>query len=320
MVSDVQVPQKRDLVRSGRSVSHRAGSMFCVAGPIDNDAMIMNLAAPRGGVCTRTDLLDHGVTRSAIDERVRRGLLEPVCRGVYVISGLASRIHGFAVVPPVGSEPVDVLVENRTNRRLDGVVLHRVRRMPDAADVMTLNGLTVTTPARTIVDLASVVGPNRLRHIIQTQVRDNNPSAAEVIACFERVARQGVPGSAALRRQLHLLFGDQPITYSVLEEVLRNLLQSAGIGGFEAQYRPPWYDGLRGVVDFAHPELRLVVEADGRRWHSREQEMADDRRRDRLAVRHGWTTLRFTWAEVTGSPAAVIADVRAVMATRAAAA
>ncbi|MDH3300933.1 MAG: endonuclease domain-containing protein [Acidimicrobiia bacterium] len=89
---------------------------------------------------------------------------------------------------------------------------------------------------------------------------------------------------------------------------------------FEPQFRPPWYDGLRGVVDFAHPNLRLVVEADGRRWHSREQEMAADRRRDRLAARHGWVTMRFTWAEITGRPAAVASELRAVVATRALAA
>lgn len=314
-----------------------------MAGPIDTDARIMELAAPRGGVCTRAELMALGVTPGAIDQRVRRHFLEPVCRGVYLIAALATvwtplyravaalpqaiishltagRIQGLPVEPPDDSDPVHVLVENATNRRLDGLVLHRVRRLPDAADVMVVNGLPVTAPARTIVDLAAMVGPNRLRHIIETQVRDDNPSADELIACFERVARQGVPGSAALRRQLHLLFGDRPATRSVLEEALWQLMRASSITGFEPQFRPPWYDGRRGVVDFAHPGLRLVVEADGRRWHSREQEMAADRRRDRLAAQHGWVALRFTWAEITGRPAAVAAELQAVMATRAAAA
>ena len=217
-----------------------------MAGPIDNDVRIMELAAPRGGVCTRAELVAHGVAPGAIDQRVRRGFLEPVCRGVYLITALvnawtpmyravaalpsaiishltAGRFRGFPVEPPLGWEPVHVLVENGTNRRLDGVVLHRVRRLPEAFDMQVVNGLPITGPARTIVDLASAVGPDRLRH-----------------------------------------------------------------------------------------------EADGRRWHSREQEMAGDRRRDRLAVRHGWVTLRFTWAEITGRPSAVASELRAVLATRAA--
>lgn len=314
-----------------------------MAGPIDNDARIMQLAAPKGGVCTRAELVAHGVTPGAIDQRVRRQLLEPVCRGVYLIAALvtswtplyravaalpravishltAGRIQEFPVEPPGDSDPVHVLVENGTNRRLDGVVLHRVRRLPDAADVVMLNGLPVTGPARTVVDLAAVVGPNRLRHIIETQVRDDNPSSADLIACFERVARQGVPGSGELRRQLHLLFGERPVTRSALEGALWRLMEANGIVGFESQFRPPWYDGLRGVVDFAHPGRRMVVEADGRRWHSREQEMAEDRRRDRLAARHGWVTMRFTWAEIQGRPTAVASELRAVVAARAVAA
>jgi very-short-patch-repair endonuclease len=44
--------------------------------------------------------------------------------------------------------------------------------------------------------------------------------------------------------------------------------------------------------------------------------MADDRRRDRAAVRHGWVVLRVTWADVTDRPAATAQEIAAVVAGR----
>ena len=107
-----------------------------MAGTIEYDATIMQLAGRRGGVCTRADLLAHGLTRGAIDRRIRERLLEPVCRGVYLISsladnstplhravisvprsvifeGTAARVLSFPVVPSVGPIPVDVVTPVR---------------------------------------------------------------------------------------------------------------------------------------------------------------------------------------------------------------
>ena len=211
---------------------------------------------------------------------------------------------------------VDVIVPENCGRRLAGVAVHRRRRPPIGCDVQTVDGLPVTAPARTIVDLASVVGPHRLRHIVQTQVGKERPTRDELIACFDSVARQGVNGIGPLRRLLVELFGDRSVSGSVLEVAVADLLEAGGISGFVPQYRPPWYDGRRGIVDFAHPELRIIVEADGRRWHRRDQEMAEDRRRDRVAASHGWLTLRVTWAEVTKRPAATTHELRAAVDAR----
>lgn len=60
----------------------------------------------------------------------------------------------------------------------------------------------------------------------------------------------------------------------------------------------------------------MVVELDGRRWHTTAQAQTEDRRRDRLATTHGWVTLRFGWAEVVHRPAAVVDECRAVLAAR----
>ncbi|MDH3292935.1 MAG: DUF559 domain-containing protein [Acidimicrobiia bacterium] len=308
---------------------------------IQADRLVMRVAAPRGGVCTRAELLERGLGASTVDDRVRHGMLRPIRRGVYVVDELANEatlrhaatlaipasiishltageMLGFALPNRAPGRPVDVIVPNGTSLRLPGVVLHRQRRPPGGDDVVIIDGLPVTAPARTIVDLSAVVGRARLQHIVQTQIVDGNPPVDTLVACFHAVARRGVTGIGALRGALGALLDDQPVLRSKLEQATADLLATAGIEGFIAQYRPPWYDGRQGVVDFAHPGLRIVLEADGRRWHRRDQEMANDRRRDRLAAAHGWGTVRVTWPEVTCRPGSTAADLAAVMTARAA--
>ncbi len=73
---------------------------------------------------------------------------------------------------------------------------------------------------------------------------------------------------------------------------------------------------LAGRVDFAWPEHGLIVETDGRGTHDTFIAFTDDRVRDRAHVLAGYTTLRFTWAEVEHDPETVIADLRAYFSRR----
>lgn len=310
-----------------------------MAGSIDYDKAVLVTAAQRSGVCFREELLDRGLSRSAIDRRVRAGLLRSVGRGVYVVDELtgahtpmeralalvplsvlshltAALLRCFPIDPGADRGTVHVTVPPGVSRRLDGIVIHPVRRHLTLDDVSVVDGLPVTSPARTAFDLAALVGRSRLRHIVQTQIRDGSLEPSQLIACFDANARRGVNGVSTLRPVLASMFDETDIGRSALEEALGQLLETYRISGFEPEYRPPWFDGIRGTVDFADPSLRIVLEADGRRWHRRDQEMASDRRRDRLAAAHGWITLRMTWFEIVERPASTAAEIRAVVERR----
>jgi very-short-patch-repair endonuclease len=225
------------------------------------------------------------------------------------------RLHELPV--PVEQTDVEVTVPfGDGGRRFDGVIVHRTR-LPLAIDVITLDdGLPVTSLARTVFDLASCLRPNRLEHVIQTAMIHRGLTADEFWACYQPLARRGVRGLRALRRTMVKLLDDQPTPQSELEAMTDRLLVHHGIAGFRRQYRPPWYDGVRGVVDFAHPEARLVLEADGRSWHATTQAMAEDRRRDRLAAAHGWTVLRIVASELTVRPDSTVDEIRSIVTTR----
>lgn len=307
-----------------------------MAGTIDYDKLVLAAAGKRNGICFREELLEQGMSRSAVDRRVRAGLLTAVGRGVYLVPELTDARtplqRALALVPlailshltaavlrvfPVDRRSdqggIHVTTAHHVGRRADGIVIHALRRRLAPEDVGVVDDLPVTSPARTVFDLAALLTRPRLRYTVQTLIRDGSLEPGQLIACFDANARRGVNGVSTLRPVLASMFDPADIERSALEEALARLLAANEINGFQQQYRPPWFDGIQGTVDFAHPSLRIVLEADGRRWHRRDQEMAGDRKRDRLAAAHGWVTLRVTWYEVVERPASTAADIKAVV-------
>jgi very-short-patch-repair endonuclease len=298
--------------------------------------MILAVAARAAGVCTRAELVREGVPEPTIGNRVRAGFLARVASGVYEVPALvgpgtgyhraakahprgaishlaAARLWGMAVARVAPDEPIVVTVPVGASVRtgVAGVVVRSTRRwIADDLGRPRL-GLVATSVARTIVDLAGTpMTGRRLAHLVQTEVVAGRVTLAEVGACLDRVGGRGVAGAGRLARLLAELDDGQPVPDSELERRLSALVDRRR---FHSQYRPPWYDGVRGVVDLADPASRVVVEADGRRWHTTAQAMADDRRRDRVAAVNGWVVIRVTWGDVVDRPEEIEAEIAATV-------
>lgn len=302
--------------------------------PTEVDAVILKVAAARGMVLTISQLEAAGISRFQVHRRLGR-LLTQVTDGVYAVGAMTNEVrlraalaalpqavvsHGTAAgylgLPLPASDDISVLLcGRRTRRRIEGVEIHLTRWLP-LADVTSVDGLPMTSVARTICDLSVRYPVRRLRHLAEHAVVERLATAAELQACILGWRRQGRPGSAVLRRLEQLLLDDEPVPPSELERRAVALFRRGRLPAWVSQYRPPWYDGVRGVVDIAWPEFRVVVELDGRRWHATTQAHVEDRRRDRLAAQHGWLTLRFGWQEIVERPDAVIEECRAMLASR----
>ena len=111
--------------------------------------------------------------------------------------------------------------------------------------------------------------------------------------------------------------GDKPPD-SVLEPALARVLLRHGLptAVFHRRVRA---GGRVFEVDFAYPELRIVIEVDGWQHHGRRDAFERDRARDAALVAAGWVVLRFTWLQVTRRPAWVAAQIAATLAVRSAA-
>jgi very-short-patch-repair endonuclease len=178
------------------------------------------------------------------------------------------------------------------------------RRVIPAELIVERSGLRYTAPALTALDLCGTVGGDAIDQALRSRRTTLNHFHRAMRLTADRV---GNP----LRRDLLLDSRDEP--WSAAERLLHRLLRSAGITGWKAN-QPVVVDGLTYYIDVLFRDVRLVVEIDGREYHSAKDAFETDRWRQNVLVLEGWCVLRFTWAMVKERPDEVLAMVRRALA------
>jgi hypothetical protein len=182
---------------------------------------------------------------------------------------------------------------------------HRARRLAD--HVTTHLGIPVTTPARTILDLAAVLQRRPLERLLDQAEH----ARLTDIAALEALARAhtGHRGAGKLLATLSAHEPGSTGTRSGLEERFLALCQTHGLP------RPLVNHDLAGKErDLIFPEHRLVVEIDSWTHHRSRHAFENDRYRDATLLGAGYRTLRFTDTQLEAEPRSVAATVRAVLA------
>lgn len=211
-----------------------------------------------------------------------------------------SRFHDVAVARNVrtlgnASDPKPVLVRRQLAITADDLLRHAC-------------GLLVTTPCRTLRDLAAVLSHEAL------------------VCAIDDGLRRSLVTREALQEQLALAKGSRHVARlsGALEvaddgaatpaETLARLLLRPLLPGLRCQVpvTEPWGE-MVAILDLADEELMLAIEVDGKRGHAGQQMVAKDRRRDRRTAALGWHTERVTWAELRRQPWAVVRRIAAVV-------
>jgi Transcriptional regulator, AbiEi antitoxin len=277
---------------------------------IDHD--IAAIAKHQGGVVARQQLVTLGLSRSAIDRRIRAGRLHPLHRGVYAVGHRAVVALGRRWAAVLGCGPgavlshrhagaawalrrssavlIDVTVPATGLASRPGIRLHWRPSMP-ADEVTTLDGLPITTPARTLLDLAA--GGLRGRHLEAAVDAAERMRLLDFADLHELLARYpGRPGTPSLKAVLARYRGGD--TRSVLGEIVAELCDRCDLP------RPLENCVVEGKVRaFYWPHARLVVEADSFAFHRSPSALDDDRERDVTLTLAGHRSLRFTWEQAT---------------------
>jgi very-short-patch-repair endonuclease len=170
------------------------------------------------------------------------------------------------------------------------------------------HGLRVTTPARTLLDLAASTPRAELERLTEEAQVQKLASTAELLAVIERGA--GRPGVVKLRAVLDLI--DEPLlTRSEAERRLRDLCRSAALPMPRMNIRRAGWE-----VDAVWDAQSLVVEVDGHEFHSPKAQFERDRRKDADLMLAGYRVLRITWRRLTREPEQVIALLAAALSLR----
>ena len=292
------------------------------AGDYDStiEARVEELAGGQHGLVTRAQLLGIGLGKGAVKYRVNSSRLWPVQRGVYRVGPLVSpRMREMAAVlacgpkavishrsvavvwqqlpPPRELAPMDVTVRSQDRRRRPGVRLHRCEGLePD--EVTTIEGIPVTTPARTLLDLASTVSSRELEQALARAERSGLVKREKLLSLVARHPRhRGARVLLSLLRE-----GAAPaFTRSEAEERFLALMRKSRLPVPETNVTLEGYE-----VDFLWRRERLVVEVDGFAFHSSPGQFERDRTRDAQLSAEGLQVVRVTWRQLVNEPEAML--------------
>ena len=292
--------------------------------PQRRDSAAWALAARQHGVVARGQLLGLGFTERAIRHRRASGRLHPVGRAVYAVGRpqLTRHGHWMAAVLSCGpgaalshesaaelwqirsgsSGEIEISVDARKDPRPPGIRVHR-RAILTPGDLGTRANIPVTSPIRTILDLAVRLSPNQLEATINEADKRDLVDPESLRAALE--AHTGQPGVGRMRTVLDRR--TFTLTDSELERRFLPIARRAGLTRPKTQQR---LSGFR--VDFYWPDLGLVVETDGLRYHRTPAEQSRDRLRDQAHAASGLTPLRFTHAQIRYEPGHVEATLAKV--------
>jgi very-short-patch-repair endonuclease len=272
------------------------------------------LARRQHGVVTRQQLLEFGLSAQSIKHRVARGRLHSVVRGVFAVGRPELTQHGrwMAAVLSCGPEAalshddagallgirrrrsgaIEVSIPFGAPRRRPGIIVHR-RRNLTADDITVRNGIPVTTPVCTLIDLATRLEKGQLEAAINEADKRDLIDFELFPSVLNKLAPR--PGLGVLRKTLDR--STFTLTDSELERRFLPIARKAGLPPPETQR---YVNGFR--VDFYWSDLGLVVETDGLRYHRTPAQQARDRRRDQAHSAIGLTALRFTHDQVRFEP------------------
>jgi very-short-patch-repair endonuclease len=176
--------------------------------------------------------------------------------------------------------------------------------MLEVHDTTRHKGIPITTPARTLIDLAATFDYRALRRTLREAQR-NLVTIRQIVETRDRLGPRR--GTANLTRILAT--GHAP-TRSELEDAVLELLLKAGFKRPDVN-RPLTIQGRTIIPDFRWPEQRLIIEADGAEWHDDRLTREDDAEKQALLEAHGERVVRVTWAQAVTHRAQTIRRIRA---------
>lgn len=281
--------------------------------PQDNhgESPINSLAARQYGYFGREQLEALGLTRGAVEHRLRARRLVRVHQGVYSLGPPRREpaAQAFAAVLACGpgaalshssaaflwglskrwQTPPEVTVTRDARR--DGITTHRTGSL-DRRDIRTHLGIRMTSAARTLLDIAPRLTDPELTRAINDGRLSRRIYPAELEALLARL-----PTHRGAKRIRALVTPSAGPTRSELEDTFVAFTRRHGLPEPQINARVAGYE-----VDALFAEQKVIVELDGWEFHSDRRSFEGDRERDAALLAAGYVTVRITWERLTGDP------------------
>jgi len=285
------------------------------------DVRIAEIAGGQHNRISLGQLLALGLTDSAIKHRVQQGRLVVVEQAVFAVAPVlddpwgrwmgatltaprtclshtsAALAWGLRAPRPSEDGVVTVTRPGSGGRRRHGNVLaYRSETLED--NVTALNRVPITTPGRTLVDLAARASPEALAKMVREALRLRHATIADLEAALAlNAGRRGVLRLAEILARL----SDLPL-HRARSDAESRALEVISAAGHAVPHLNRRIAGEE--ADLCWPRERLIVEIDGRGFHL---DPAEDLRKQRAWEGDGWTVRRLGAQEVFDAPERLLA-------------
>jgi very-short-patch-repair endonuclease len=282
------------------------------------DRLIEHIAREQHGVFNIRQARAVGATDAMIRSRLANGTWIREVRGVYRLAAFprtwlqrlsaaalskenahigvkaAAALHGLDGFSPCRPELIVAPGSNHESK------IARVHEFAES-EATVVTGIRATTIRQTLIDVAGVVPREKLRRAAELAAIEGLVTVEDLGARFLEIEHLRPHGVGDLRAVLDEI-GDAGYVppQSELERILYGMLARLGID-FVRQAELSWRSPLPMIVDAFVPSWPLIIEADGRRWHTRVADRERDHDRDNVAAAHGVPVMRFTHRMLTRS-------------------
>lgn len=291
------------------------------------DRRLAQLLAAQHGCVARRQLLAAGLSRTQIQTRIARGQLERAHRGVYSVIGAPDQplrretaallacgpaaalgrmtaARMWKLIPTArDTDRIDIVMPTGSRGRSRAGIQIRQTTTLTTNDLRRNHGLPVTSPERTLIDIASLdsVGNRTLETALDEALGQRITSLTKLTEQIRN--HQAQPGAARLN---HLIAArtTSTITKRQAEALFLSLIRQAGLPDPETQAKVGVFE-----IDAYWPQARFAVEYDSHQWHALKTNFERDRRKDRALQRLSIQVLRITWEQMRNDALALMVDI-----------
>ena len=278
--------------------------------------LLAELSRRQFGLLTRQQLLNIGFSSSAITRAWERGELAPYLPNVWRVTAasrcweqrplgavlwagevtVASHITGaflHELLPRVVAR-IEITTTRWPTKR-SGIAIHHSSL--DPTEMVNIRGIPCTGIYRTLVDLSATQPIDVVESALDTAIRTERVTFAQLREYGDSSSSRSVRGSALFKRLLSVRGEDEALSESEAESRFCRLMRKGRLPIGQRQAPRPGTRG--GRLDFYYPDQNLVIEIDGRKFHSGRREQTRDKRYDNELSIGGKRVLRLTWEDIT---------------------
>lgn len=291
------------------------------------EAVLAASAMRMHGAFTTATALDAGFSHSQVVRRVRSGAWTKWCRKVMTITGApqtfeqrcavavlatkgavisheaSGQLRRLKYLDPNHRDVVSISTPPGSHSPFDWVRTYHSSQL-DPAGIETIRGLPVLTIERTMVDLAWVLDETRMGWVLDNALERNLLDFDTLLRVHRSLARRGRNGAGLIRPLLDARGLGTYASGTKLEKAFLEFVDEYNLPVPDPQVRFWSEDVAVGIVDFYWPELRIVIEADGRLGHLQRSSFEKDRTRDQEVAAQGCLPQRVTWTQMKEQPEA----------------